>query len=262
MEWNQKIPATYLRFYDSPKALPNGLEPTLWSHFYKITVDASWQKDIRPLLNEGKVYVKDPSTRLAPALLAPKSGEQVLDLCAAPGGKTYDLAYQMQHKGHIVTLDLPGDRIERLRKNLKALAKQSPLRCSILEADLLELNRRYFLEKQFPSHYDAVLLDAPCSNTGVIQRRTDVKWRLKPEDIDKCAELQKRLIAAASSHVKPGGRLVYSTCSIDPNENQAVVDDFLQSPKGKRFVLKESIISLPWETGHDGAGAFLLIANK
>ena len=258
MTWNQQIPATYLKIYDIPEVLPEGLEPTQWDNFYKVKTDASWQQDINPLLNKGNVYVKDPSTCLAPALLAPARGEQVLDLCSAPGGKTYDLAYRMQLEGHIVTLDLPGDRTERLRKNLKALKNQS-LQCSILEADLLKLDDRCFLEKKLPVRYDAVMLDAPCSNTGVIQRRTDVKWRLEPKDIARCAYLQKQLIAAASHYVKPGGRLVYSTCSIDPDENQAVVDHFLKSGEGKSFVLKESIISLPWETGHDGAGAFLLV---
>ncbi len=261
MTWNQQIPTTYLRFYDVPAALPKGLQPTHWDNFFSVSADASWQQEIYPLLNKGNAYIKDPSTRLAPALLAPASGEQVLDLCAAPGGKTYDLAYRMQLRGHIVTLDLPGDRIERLRKNLEALTDQS-LRCSILEADLLKLNDRCFSDKGLPTRYDAVMLDAPCSNTGVIQRRTDVKWRLTPKDIAGCAHLQKQLIAVASHYVKPGGRLVYSTCSIDPEENQAVVDHFLNSEEGKRFALKKSIVSLPWETGHDGAGAFLLVANR
>ncbi|MGK0176387.1 MAG: 16S rRNA (cytosine967-C5)-methyltransferase [Lentimonas sp.] len=261
MEWNQKIPATYLKFYDVPEVLPEGLEPTQWSDFYKVSATASWQQNVHPLLNKGNAYVKDPSTRLAPTLLAPANGEQVLDLCAAPGGKTYDLAHLMQLEGHIVALDLPGDRTERLRENLEVLENQS-LRCSILEANLLELNEDYFIEKQLPSRYDAVMLDAPCSNTGVIQRRTDVKWRLNPKDVTRCADLQRQLIAAASCYVKPGGRLVYSTCSIDPDENQAVVDAFLESKHGSRFALKESVISLPWETGHDGAGAFLLVANE
>ena len=258
MSWNQRIPATYLKFYDTPKMIPEGLEPTQWNNFYKIAAGASWRQSVHPLLNKGNAYVKDPSTRLAPALLAPSSGEQVLDLCAAPGGKTYDLAYRMQFKGHIVALDLPGDRTKRLRKNLEALTSQS-LRCSIIEADLLKLNDQHLQEKKLPAHYDAVMLDAPCSNTGVIQRRTDVKWRLTPKDMTRCAHLQKQLITAASHYVKPGGRLVYSTCSIDPEENQAVVDHFLKSAEGSRFILKESAISLPWETGHDGAGAFLLV---
>ena len=260
MKWNQKIPATYLRLYNKPDTLPGGLEPTQWNDFYKVSANASWQQDIKPLLNKGDAYVKDPSTRLGPELLAPKKGEQVLDLCAAPGGKTYDLAHRMELQGHIVALDLPGDRAERLRENLTALAAPS-LKCSVLEADLLEISDQHFLEKQLPGRYDAVILDAPCSNTGVIQRRTDVKWRLKPKDMNTCANLQNQLIAAASRFVKSGGRLVYSTCSIDPDENQVVVDTFLNSEKGKRFVLKKSVISLPWQTGHDGAGAFLLVAD-
>jgi 16S rRNA (cytosine967-C5)-methyltransferase len=261
MQWNQKIPTIYLKLYDAPKTLPDGLESTQWDNFYKVAANASWKQDIHPLLNRGDIYVKDPSTRLAPNLLAPKSGEQVLDLCAAPGGKTYDLAYQMQLEGHIVALDLPGDRTERLHKNLGALAGKS-LSCSILEADLLALDDRHFSEKQLPHRYDAVMLDAPCSNTGVIQRRTDVKWRLEPKDMARCANLQKQLIVAAARFVKQGGRFVYSTCSIDPDENQAVVDHFLKSEEGKRFTLKKSVVSLPWETGHDGAAAFLLVADK
>lgn len=260
MRWNQQIPATYLKFYVKPKTLPQGLEPTCWDNFYQLSADASWQEDIYPLLNQGTAYIKDPSTSLAPELLAPASGDQVLDLCAAPGGKTFDLAFKMQLKGHIVALDLPGERSIRLRKNLETLAKPF-LRLSILEADLLELSDRRLLEQQLPICYDAVLLDAPCSNTGVIQRRTDVKWRLRPGDMTRCVELQKQLIAAAARRVKPGGRLVYSTCSIDPDENQSVVDQFLKSSDGRRFVLRKSIFSRPWETGCDGAGAFLLIAD-
>lgn len=261
MKWNQRIPATYLKFYCVPKVLAESLEPTQWSNFYRVTADASWQQDIEPLLNKGNVYVKDPSTRLAPELLAPQPGEKVLDLCAAPGGKTYDLAHQMNLEGHLVALDVPGDRSKRLRENLTALA-HTKLRCSILEADLVQIEDQDFTEKQLPARYDAVMLDAPCSNTGVIQRRTDVKWRLKPKDMNRCAELQNKLIAAAARFVKPEGRLVYSTCSIDPDENQAVVDAFLNSSNGKRFALKKRSISLPWQTRHDGASAFLLVANK
>ena len=180
MRWNQQIPTIYLKFYQAPEVPPKGLEPTKWSNFYRVTTDASWQHDIAPLLNKGNVYVKDPSTHLAPQLLKPLSGEQVLDLCAAPGGKTYDLAHQMSLKGHLVAVDLPGDRTERLRENLTVLT-HTELHCSILEADLAHIRGKDFVEKQLPTSYDAVMLDAPCSNTGVIQRRADVKWRLKPK---------------------------------------------------------------------------------
>jgi 16S rRNA (cytosine967-C5)-methyltransferase len=261
MEWNQRIPATYLKLYDKPNELPKGLEPTIWDKFYKVSSDASWTKDLHPLLNKGNAYIKDPSTRLAPELLAPKPGDDVLDLCAAPGGKAYDLAHLMKLNGHIVALDLPGNRIQRLSENLENLATQT-LQCTILEGDLLELDAAAFEEQKLPAKYDAVMLDAPCSNTGVIQRRTDVKWRLRGRDISNCAYLQQQLLSAASACVKPGGRLVYSTCSIEIDENKSVVDRFLKTDEGQRFSLKDSAISLPWETGHDGAGAFLLIAES
>ena len=103
------------------------------------------------------------------------------------------------------------------------------------------------------------MLDAPCSNTGVIQRRTDVKWRLQHEDIANCAALQKQLLRSAAKFVKPGGRMIYSTCSIERAENSEVVHDFLNSKAGKSFQLDASQTSYPWETGHDGAGAFRLL---
>jgi len=260
MEWNQRIPATYIKLYEIPSEIPNGLEKTEWEHFYKVA-GASWKDDLRPLLNKGNAYIKDPSTRLAPGLLAPKKGDDVLDLCAAPGGKAYDIAHLMELEGHIVALDLPGNRIARLSQNLKSLATEQ-LQCTILEGDLLELCDEAFEEQGLPTQYDAVMLDAPCSNTGVIQRRTDVKWRLRGRDVSNCAYLQKQLLEAASHSVKPGGRLVYSTCSIETDENQDVVDAFLKTEAGERFSLKDSAISLPWETGHDGAGAFLLVAAQ
>jgi 16S rRNA (cytosine967-C5)-methyltransferase len=102
------------------------------------------------------------------------------------------------------------------------------------------------------------MLDAPCSNTGVVQRRTDVKWRLQPKDIEGCAQLQLQLLHSAARFVRPGGRLVYSTCSIEEAENRQVVEAFLASRSGSKFRLEASEISYPWETGHDGAGAFLL----
>ena len=260
MQWNQGIPPTYIKLYNPPEITPKGLETTQWNLFYKVLAEASWREDISPLLNTGSAYVKDPSTRLATELLMPKCGEKILDLCAAPGGKTYDMAHLMELKGHIITVDLPGSRILRLSENLKML-KHPSFQSTILEEDVLKLTDRVFTSRQLPQQYDAVMLDAPCSNTGVIQRRTDVKWRLKPDDIKNCSGLQKRLLATASEFVKAGGRLVYSTCSIEAEENQIVVDTFLESEKGKRFTLKKSSISLPWETMHDGAGAFLLTAN-
>ncbi len=257
LEWNQGIPPTYLKVYNDEVQIPMGLEATEWPQFYRVTGKISWKEDLYPLLNRGKAYIKDPSTRIAPALLGPRAGESVLDLCAAPGGKTYDMAHAMQGKGQIVAVDLPGKRIARLEENLSTLRSED-LKCEIVECDLLEMDSSTLEDKRLTSAYDAVMLDAPCSNTGVIQRRTDVKWRLQPKDIENCAKLQLQLLHSAARFVKAGGRITYSTCSIEAIENQLVVDEFLASKSGSLFKLEKAISSLPWETGHDGAGAFLL----
>ena len=257
LEWNQGIPSTYLKVYNDEVQIPAGLEATEWPQFYQVTGKISWKEDLHPLLNKGNAYIKDPSTRIAPALLEPRAGESVLDLCAAPGGKAYDMAYAMQGKGQIVAVDLPGKRIARLEENLSTLRSED-LKCEIVECDLLEMDSSTFEDKRLPSAYDAVMLDAPCSNTGVIQRRTDVKWRLQPNDIENCAKLQLQLLHSAARFVKAGGRITYSTCSIEAAENQLVVDAFLASKSGRVFQLEKAMVSLPWETSHDGAGAFLL----
>ncbi len=257
LEWNQGTPATYLKVYNDEVQIPLGLEATEWPQFYQVTGKISWKEDLHPLLNKGNAYIKDPSTRIAPALLGPRAGESVLDLCAAPGGKAYDMAHAMGGKGQIVAVDLPGKRIARLEENLSTLRSED-LKCEIVECDLLEMEASTFEDKSLPSAYDAVMLDAPCSNTGVIQRRTDVKWRLQAKDIENCAKLQLQLLHSAARFVKAGGRVVYSTCSIEAAENQLVVDAFLTSKSGRAFKLEKAMASLPWETGHDGAGAFLL----
>tara|TARA_X000000950_G_scaffold128193_1_gene160218 strand:+ start:2069 stop:3361 length:1293 start_codon:yes stop_codon:yes gene_type:complete len=257
LEWNQGIPPTYLKVYNDEVQIPPGLEATEWPQFYQVTGKISWKEDLHPLLNKGNAYIKDPSTRIAPSLLGPRAGESVLDLCAAPGGKAYDMAYAMQGKGQIVAVDLPGKRIARLEENLSTL-RSKDLQCELVECDLLEMDASTFEDKSLPSAYDAVMLDAPCSNTGVIQRRTDVKWRLQPKDIENCAKLQLQLLHSAARFVKAGGRITYSTCSIEAAENQMVVDAFLASQSGRVFRLEKAILSLPWETSHDGAGAFLL----
>ncbi|HKK18327.1 MAG TPA: RsmB/NOP family class I SAM-dependent RNA methyltransferase [Opitutales bacterium] len=257
LEWNQQIPEQTVRIYEPVEIPPAFLEPTEWDGFYRISRSADWQQEIAPMLTGGKAYIKDPSTRLAPELLAPESGADVLDLCAAPGGKSYDLAHRMAYSGRIVAVDLPGSRIPRLRENLDALSQRG-ISTAILETDVLKLNPPIFAAQQLPDQYDAVMLDAPCSNTGVIQRRTDVKWRLSAKDLSQCTRLQSGLLRVASQFVKPGGRIVYSTCSIEVEENRAVVDAFLNSRAGKNFREEGNEISLPWITRHDGAGAFLL----
>jgi 16S rRNA (cytosine967-C5)-methyltransferase len=254
LQWNQQIPATYLR---TDSDAPENFSSTDWQGFYKAPSKGPWLDSVRAELETGRAYIKDPSTRLAPQLLAAQPGETILDLCAAPGGKAFEIAQGLQGQGTLVALDLPGERMQRLDENLKRL--QTPgLKCESFAHDLLTLSPPILAKQGLPETFDAILLDAPCSNTGVIQRRTDVKWRLRAKDLKICADLQNALLAAAAAFVKPGGRIVYSTCSIESSENAEQIRAFLNSSVGIHFSLLDQVVSYPWETGHDGAGAFLL----
>lgn len=252
LEWNQRPASVYARWRAAGEVPPSWLKPTAWAGFYEVT-SGHW-KEVEPLLRAGQLYLQDPATRLAVGLLAPQPGETVLDLCAAPGGKSLLIADAMK-TGRLVAMDVPGARIDRLKENLSRVAD---LDVALVQADLLEGGAMALRAHQLPDVYDAVLLDVPCSNTGVMRHRADVKWRLQAGDFKKHPKQQLALLHAAARLVAPGGRLVYSTCSIDAEENDAVVKEFFNSRAGGPFKLAGREQSLPWITGHDGAGAFLL----
>lgn len=250
LDWNQQAPQVYARWTRPSAAVPEVLQSSRWPDFYTVQRDG-WRA-MQPLLAAGDVYIQDPSTRLAPELLAVQPGESVLDLCAAPGGKSAFLiqALGRDRKGCLVALDKPGPRIEQLDENLKkcddTMGPEVHLVVNdLMQADVADLGK-----------FDAVLLDAPCSNTGVLQRRPDAKWRLQPDSIAAMAKVQAQLLRKAAAFVRPGGRLVYSTCSIEPEENERIATVFVA--KHGNFELVDFVRSYPWETGHDGAGAFLL----
>ena len=252
LRWNQEIPPIHVKI---PSAnIPDELIPTKWQGFYKLPTGKIPQS-VHALLQSGQAYIKDPSTRIAPQLLAVKPGDTVLDLCAAPGGKAFEMAQAMQGCGQITAVDLPSSRMDRLQANLSHLASNT-LTTKIIQSDVLTLDRELL-----PDLFDAVMLDTPCSNTGVIQRRTDVKWRLTRDDISHCTHLQSQLLHSAARFVKKGGRLVYSTCSIEQVENKNIIEHFLDSRSGEAFSLEKSVQSYPWDSGHDGAGATLLVRN-
>tara|TARA_B100001093_G_scaffold14139_3_gene13062 strand:- start:2236 stop:3462 length:1227 start_codon:yes stop_codon:yes gene_type:complete len=194
-------------------------------------------------LNEGLIYIQDPSTSHSCLLLDPKPGEAILDACAAPGGKTGFIAQMMQNEGEILATDSSSQRLQQTRENLERLGASQ---VDIREAD-------WTRDSSFPKDrkFDAILLDVPCTNSGVIRRRVDVRWRLQPDDFSRQAKLQGELLARVSEHLKPDGRIVYSTCSIDHEENEAVIESSgLQVEEVKRC--------LPWEDSYDGAFAALL----
>ncbi len=253
LEWNQQPSPVYIRVMDTNKKdLPAGLISTPWSCFYRIE-DSCWETII-DIVNQGYAYIMDPASRLPSFILDLQPGESVLDLCAAPGGKSRLLAEKLSNtNGRLVCLDLPGPRVELLKNNLRTI-ENTP--CDIVEADLLEIKPEEFKLRGLPPLYDAVLVDAPCSNTGVLRRRPDAKWRLKADDINKASDMQLALLEKASVFVRPGGRLVYSTCSLEEDENQAVVQRFMQKKSPSWQLIKE-VISQPWKDNHDGGAAFL-----
>ena len=170
-----------------------------------------------PGYGDGAWWVQDAAAALPARLLAVVAGERVADLCAAPGGKTAQLAAS---GAHVVSVDRSGPRLERLRGNLERLRLEAEIRT----ADILELPE--------DETFDAVLLDAPCSATGTIRRHPDVAWTKTEADIGRLAGLQTRLLDKAARLVRPGGRLVYCTCSLEPEEGERQAEAFARRQPG------------------------------
>jgi 16S rRNA (cytosine967-C5)-methyltransferase len=205
-----------------------------------------------PWIVSGLCYVQDPSTLMACEMLAPQPGERVLDACAAPGGKTSYLAQIMQNEGQIVACDVSAERLTRMRENLERLSVSN---VEVKRADWLHAPP----EAKDVGKFDRILLDAPCSNTGVIRRRVDVRWRLKGDDFARMPEVQMGLIKNLSGLLNPGGTLVYSTCSMEPEENDEVVRRVArEAPELKFGNLRRT---LPFRDKVDGAFAALFTRN-
>lgn len=178
-----------------------------------------------PGFAEGRVSVQDASAQLAAVLLAPRPGERVLDACAAPGGKTGALLERAGGEIDLTALDSDAARLARVAENLERLQRRAQLVPADLRAQPDWWDGRPF---------DAILLDAPCSGTGVIRRHPDIKLLRRAADLPRLAEVQLELLRACWRLLRPGGRLLYGTCSVLPAENTAVVEAFLASEPGAR----------------------------
>jgi len=188
---------------------------------------------------DGWFYIQDPSTLLAPILLNAQPGETILDLCAAPGGKTTFIAQLMNNEGKIVASDISEERLKLIQEN-----------CTRLGVTCVETVLSSALDAK-PSAFDRILVDAPCSNTGVMRRRVDLRWRISPEEISRLKRTQLDLLKLAATKLKPGGVLIYSTCSLEPEENSEVVKEFLC--EHKNFKLEDERELLPFADNVDGA---------
>ena len=199
-------------------------------------------------LERGECYIQDPSTAIACELLDPQPGDRILDACAAPGGKTGYVAELMDDRGVLVACDREPKRVKLLKDNVTRLGIK-----------IVRIFRHDWLRDRTPSAiaslapFDRILLDTPCSNTGVMRRRLDVRWRLRPADFLHMQKRQLRLIESLIEFLKPGGTLVYSTCSLEPEENEKVVQQLL----ARKPVLQpqEQKVCLPFQDRLDGAFA-------
>lgn len=170
-----------------------------------------------PGFADGWVTVQDLSAQRCALLLAPEDDEQILDLCAAPGGKTTHIL-EIAPKAQVMAVDVDAQRLTRVKENLQRLNMQAEVKQGDGRTPAAWCGERQF---------DRILLDAPCSATGVIRRHPDIKWLRRDRDIAELASLQREILDAIWPHLKPGGTLLYATCSVLPDENEAQIDAFL-----------------------------------
>ena len=212
----------------------------------------AWPTDA---LNLGRCYIQDPSAAIACELLDPQPGEKILDACAAPGGKTGYIAQLMKNRGVIVACDRDPERLRVLESNVTQLGIQ------IIRIFRLDWTRgRVPREIASIGPFDRILVDAPCTNTGVMRRRFDVRWRLRPKDFIRMPKEQFQISRAAISLLKPGGVFVYSTCSLEPEENEQLIGRLLNEFPRIRPAREESC--LPFRDHFDGAFAARLTDTR
>jgi 16S rRNA (cytosine967-C5)-methyltransferase len=194
----------------------------------------------------GWFQVQDLTAQEIGAALRPPAGATVLDLCSSPGGKAAQLLEAVGPEGHVVATDQSDEKLVPVRENLGRLGANFTLVALPDDPERIELGRSF-------TH---ILLDAPCSNTGVLARRPEARWRLRREQLAELAELQSKLLEAAFRHLAPGGRLLYATCSIEPEENEEQSARFTRAHP--ELVELESRLFLPHRTGADGGYCSLL----
>ncbi|MFN4198902.1 MAG: RsmB/NOP family class I SAM-dependent RNA methyltransferase [Flavobacterium sp.] len=192
---------------------------------------------------EGLFEVQDASSQLVAPFLEVEPGMRVVDACAGAGGKTLHLANIMQNKGQLIAMDLYESKL----KQLKIRAKRNGV--FNIEPRVIDSTK---VIKKLHEKADRVLIDAPCSGLGVLKRNPDAKWKLQPEFIENIKKVQAEVLENYSKMVKPGGKLVYATCSVLPSENQDQVNHFLTTETGKNFTFVKEQKILASETGFDG----------
>ena len=193
------------------------------------------------LYKNGLFSIQDESSMFAAAMLDPKHGDTVIDVCAAPGGKTMAIAERMNNKGRIIASDIYIRRLGLINKDAKRLG------VTIVDTRTWDATK---VDAALTEKADRVLVDVPCTGLGVIRRKPEIKYKKRTAEVDALPETQLRMLLASSEYVKPGGVIVYCTCTINPDENQNVVDEFLK--RKSQFIKEEAVQLMPNVNGTDG----------
>ncbi len=192
---------------------------------------------------KGLFEVQDANSQLVAAFLEVQPGMRVVDTCAGAGGKSLHLAALMENKGQIISMDVYGSKLKELKRRAR--------RNGAHNIEPREIDSTKVFKKLYGSA-DRVLIDAPCTGLGVIRRNPDTKWKLQPDFLEKITKTQQEILRSYSKIVKPGGKMVYATCSILPQENSDQVQSFLASEEGKDFSLERQKKIYASKSGFDG----------
>jgi 16S rRNA (cytosine967-C5)-methyltransferase len=211
-----------------------------------ITVSSGAPVETLPGFAQGHFQVQGEASQLVAYILDPQPGETILDACAAPGGKTTHIAELMEDRGIIIAVDTSARGVERIRENLARLDLHS------VHASRADASRD--LPAALDLTYDRILVDAPCSGLGTLRSHPEIKWQRGESDIKRLATLQIKLLQRLATHLKPGGILVYSTCTLTADENERVVESFMQ--QRDRFELEDAARYLPLQAKHMTRGKY------
>ena len=272
LKWNNAAPKTFARVNTLKIDAPKLLEKWRKENIEHDPVRRDWLPEHLvfelkshpplaklPSFQQGCFYIQDPSTLLAVTELNPQPGETILDYCAAPGGKTVFLAQLMNNRGRIVAQDVSEERLKLLQENCSRLGVQI-VNCQLAITGSRKQTKQtsYRISKIENRKFDRILVDAPCSNSGVLRRRVDLRWRIRQGEISRLRQTQLKLLNHAVPRLKPEGVLVYSTCSLEPQENQEVVKQFLRTHKEYKLESERGL--LPFDDNVDGAYVAKLVA--
>ena len=198
---------------------------------------------ITAAFKNGNFEVQDANSQLVSEFLEVAPGQRVIDSCAGAGGKTLHLAALMENKGQLIALDIYANKLKELKRRAKRNGAHN------IEPRPIDSTK---VIKKLYGTADRVLIDAPCTGMGVLKRNPDAKWKMQPEFLEKVMQTQQEILSSHSKMVKSGGKMVYATCSILPQENNQQVVKFLASEEGKDFSLEEERKLYASKTGFDG----------